>query len=195
MGGAAVLYSGTKSGKAPPKVDKTGEEKIQEQMDWEMRHTGIDAVTAQHLTNKHINGGGYGQFPESAGYYLRNGGYEPNQDIDPLEEVYERQHKLAAYDRYNTERGLHFAIPETRLDFKKTPIYAALTEEVHHPDNPEMVTNFRNDLQIPSYANERELKEAKRNMARHAQNGPSTMNYAEVEYLNRAPGQSFRYEQ
>lgn len=195
MGGAALVYATqNESGKAPKPMEKNKEEKHQEMIQWDLEMGGINAVASQIMIHKYVNQSGYGNFPEAGGYNLRGGGYQPDQDINPLDEIFEKQQKLLAYDRLHSERGLHYHIPETRLDFKKTPIVAALTEEVHHPDNPMMVSNFRNDLQIPSYANERELKEAKANMARVANNGPSAMNYAEVEFLNRAHGQSFRYE-
>lgn len=196
MGGAAIVYATqTEDGKAPKPREKSKEERHQELIQWDMETGGLDAVASQVLMHKYVNQSGYAVHPEAGGYDLRGGGYQPDQNIDPLQEVFEKQQKLLAYDRLHSERGLHYAIPETRLDFKRTPIVAALTEEVHHPDDPMMVSNFRNDLQIPSHANQRELKEAKANMARNAQNGPSAMNYAEVEYLNRAYGQSFRYEE
>jgi len=195
MGGVALWYARTTNdGKAPKPVEKDAEHKIQETIQWDLEMDGMNASSNQVLFNKYINQNGYGEFPEAGGYDLEGGGYQPDQSKNPLEDVFEKQQKLLAYDRMNSERGFHFAIPETRLSHDRSPIRAALTEEVHHPDHPMMMTNFQNDLQIPSAANQRELKEAKANMDREARNGPSAMNYAEVEYLNRAYGQSFRYE-
>jgi len=195
LGAAGVYYASQENGKAPKPVEKSQEEKLQREIQFEMESTGIDASASQILRHRHVHQGGFASFPEAAGYNLRGGGYNENRNVNPLDEVYEQQQKMMVYDRLHNERGLHFAIPETRPSFKKTPIAAALTEEVHHPDHPMMMTNFANDLQIPSYANERELREAKARMDRHAKNGPSAQNWAEVEFLNRAHGQSFRYEQ
>ena len=73
-------------------------------------------------------------------------------------------------------------------------IVTALTPELHHPNNPAQRSAFLHTQYVPHNPNWAQIKQAD-SMKAHDIPERSQRRHTGVQFFNRAPGQSFRYEQ
>ena len=119
-------------------------------------------------------------------------GYEPDKSIDPLKRVWEDHVKVANFDRRDTVEGLVSMRGQVRPK-RQHAIVTTLTPELHHPNNPAQKSAFLDTQYVPHNPNHAQIRLAN-SMKAHDIPERSQRRHTGVQFFNRAPGQSFRYE-
>lgn len=120
-------------------------------------------------------------------------GYEPDKSIDPLKRVWADHVKVANFDRAQTLESLNSMRGDVRPK-RAHAIVTTLSEELHHPNNPQQRSAFLHTQYVPHNPNWAQIKQAHSMKATDIPER-SQRRQTGVQFFNRAPGQSFRYEQ
>lgn len=182
----------TNSGHPPPRKEPSKEERISHQQMTELDHTGANASFWQALTEKQHLFGLNGKRETSLD--VRNGGYNENPNQNSLNEMFQDHTDLAKYDRDDTYLSLWLGSGEVRPK-RNMPIVATLTPEIFDPSRPSHVTDLSVYKHFPAEPNAQQRLVALRGIeADRTRPDQMLRHHYDIEYLNRAPGQSFRYE-
>lgn len=152
---------------------------------------GVSMAHWQTMHNKTLLMGA--TLNEAEALDLRGGGYQRNQDIDPLQQVYDDHAELSAFDRADTYLSLVANDGEVRMR-RRQPIATTLTPEIYDPRRPHVSSTITVNKHIPNYSNDAQVKQAMRHIDEQTQESQSLRQHYGVPFYNRAPGQSFRYE-
>ena len=190
--GGLVLASRANA-KAPPTKEPSKEEYTQHQHTEQMHATGATMAMWQSMNNKAIMMGS--QISDSDGLDLRGGGYVKDPNVNPLDLVFQEHVELATFDRADTFLTLATgANGEVRMR-RRNAIVTTLTPEIHDPRRPEVSSTFTVSKHIPAYSNPAQIKQALSHLDEQTRPNQSLRKHYGVEFFNRAPGQSFRYEE
>lgn len=120
-------------------------------------------------------------------------GYDPTTGANPLTHMNRQYEELYSFDRADTELGL-WTQQGTVRPARRVGINTALSEELHHPNDPSRRTAFLATTYVPNYAHTAQIQQAQR-IAASDDPERSLRRQNGVEYYNRAPFQSFRYSE
>lgn len=191
IGSLAFYLAQYGSGAPPPRRDPTEEERSRHQHMTEMEVGGASASHWQTMTQKVHLFGVSGKAETSLD--LTNAGYIENPNISPLAEMFNDHANLAAYDRDDTFLSMNVGTGEVRPK-RRMPIVSTLSEEISHPKNPNMTTNLGVFKHFPNEPNRTQVRKAMENIDEKQRADTQLQPHFEVAYYNRAPGQSFRYD-
>lgn len=120
-------------------------------------------------------------------------GYDPASDENPLTHINKQYRELYDFDRKDTQLAL-WTQKGTVRPARRVGINTALSQELHHPNDPSRRTAFLATTYVPNYANPAQISAAQRAAASDDPER-SLRRQQGVEYYLRAPYQSFRYSE
>jgi hypothetical protein len=119
-----------------------------------------------------------------------------NPNYNPLEELANDTVNLASFDRADTL--LSMRVQQSQIvPRKNNQIAIALSEEIHHPDEPSARSEFYVSKFSPAFANPRQILEADLalNQSWETEHDRSLRAWNGSQFLATAHGQSFRYSE
>ena len=193
LGGFGAFVATRKGAQAPPRKDKSQRDRFNEQYQADLEDGGAVAGFFQSLNNKTLLMGSYLNHETTPNLQQAVPGYVPDRNFNPLDSMNRQHMELADFDRADTFLALDTGIGEVRMR-KRNAMFTPLTSELHHPKNPAQMTTFAGERFVPNWANDAQIKKVRHTLHRDMRDSEPLMKYYGVEYFNRAPGQSFRYE-
>lgn len=158
----------------------------------QMHQNGAVASVPQQLDNKVIRAGGVVTDYEP----VQSGGSKRGLDHNenPAETLFQQHATLNEFDRDDTFRSMVSRNGEVRISNRNATV-STLSEELHHPKDPTMKTNFAKERNVPNYLNRAQMAQVQRQLPEAMQQGQQLRRYYDVAVMSRAAGQSFRYEE
>ena len=190
MGGATLLVMTRPNAVTPPKEEPSKEAKLKDAHMQGMMQNGVPVANWDALNNKTLLMGS--TMNQEIIFDVKGGGYNPDKTVNPLDQMYDDNQALVAFDRSDTVLGLYAADGEVRMK-RQNAIVSTLTAELYDPRRPEKTTTFMASRRIPAYPTQAGITQAKRNIDPELEATQTAQKYYGREFLNRAAGQSFRY--
>lgn len=119
---------------------------------------------------------------------------DPN--FDPVAFMAWENARDSEVDRLDTEWAYRTQQAKV-VSRRNNPVVAALSEEIHHPDDSSARSTFVINQFLPNYHNEANRTEAMREMREYGESDRDRQLRSESRplFLGNAPGQSFRYSE
>lgn len=178
-------------GQAPERHEPSVEQKLEHQFREEYDHWGISVPAWQNMNDKINNFGGN----RKGDLALLAQPVEWDKPWkNPLDPIIDENIELATFDRADTFLALDVGTGQVRPS-KRVPIVASLTEEIYHPDMPWRVSEFGQHKDLPNDANFMQRQVAVQDAVdQSTRNDQFLRKHYDIAFMNRAPGQSFRYD-
>ena len=191
LGGVGYLHATGQATQKKQLPTPTNEDRMNDQNLATLKENGGLAAVWQTNLNTHVRMGA--PISDVQGLNVSGGGCPADPSVDPTDALYRQFIGLTSFDRQHKMYALGTKQGTVR-EGKRVPICTALTQEVHHPNDPEKRSFFMQWSYTPNFPNRAQIRQAQKLARSDADPSASQRDQYGVQFFTRAPGQSFRYE-